>query len=65
MPVKAGNRAEMTLRLSGRSRVRHAVVLRRHIKVDRAVVDRGDPQQLPPSVPALKNATSSTRTPCR
>jgi hypothetical protein len=38
--------AETTLRLSGWSRARRAVVLRRRIKNDLAVVDESDPQQL-------------------
>jgi hypothetical protein len=38
--------AETTLRLSGWSRARRAVVLRRRIKADLAVVEPGDPEQL-------------------
>ncbi|UHD16689.1 transposase [Thiocapsa bogorovii] len=49
--------AETTLRLSGWSRARRAVVLRRRIKADLAVVEQGDPEQLRLSFAELTDET--------
>jgi hypothetical protein len=49
--------AETTLRLSGWSRARRAIVLRRRIKADLAVLDQGDPTQLRLSFAALTDQT--------
>jgi hypothetical protein len=49
--------AETTLRPSGRSRARRAVVLRRSVKADLAVVEQGVPEQLRLSFAALTDRT--------
>jgi hypothetical protein len=49
--------AETTLRLSGWSRARRAIVLRRRIKADLAVVEQGDPEQLRLSFAELTDRT--------
>jgi hypothetical protein len=49
--------AETTLRLSGWSRARRAVVLRRRLKADLAVVDQSDPEQLRLSFAELADRT--------
>ena len=49
--------AEAPLRLSGWSRQRRAIVLRRRIRQDLAVVDTGHPEQLRLSFPALSDET--------
>ena len=51
------HRAETTLRLSGWSRARRAIVLRRRINPDLAVFDQGDPDQLRLSFAELTDAT--------
>jgi hypothetical protein len=45
-PHKPGRPSEAPLRLSGWSRARRGVVLRRRINKDLAIVDRSDPEQL-------------------
>ncbi|NCA71360.1 MAG: transposase [Sphingobacteriia bacterium] len=49
--------AETTLRLSGWSRARRAIVLRRRVNADLAVVDQGDPDQLRLSFAELTDET--------
>ena len=49
--------AETMLRLSGWSRARRAIVLRRRVKADLAVVDHGDPEQLRLSFAELTDQT--------
>jgi hypothetical protein len=49
--------AETTLRLSGWSRARRAIVLRRRVNADLVVVDQGDPDQLRLSFAELTDAT--------
>lgn len=57
MPVKVGKGPRRPKRLSGWSRARRAIVLRRRIKADLAVLDQGDPEQLRLSFPALTDET--------
>jgi hypothetical protein len=49
--------AETELRLSGWSRARRTIVLRRQVKADLAVVDRSDPEQLRLSFAELTDET--------
>jgi hypothetical protein len=49
--------AETRLRLSGWSRARRAIVLRRRVKADLAVVDQSDPEQLRLSFAELSDET--------
>ncbi|MGA7978789.1 MAG: hypothetical protein WCA32_01015 [Chromatiaceae bacterium] len=49
--------AETPLRLSGGSRARRAIVLRRQIKADLALVDAGNPEQLRLSFAELTDDT--------
>ena len=49
--------AETPLRLVGWSRARRAIVLRRQVKGDLAMVDQGDPEQLRLSFAELTDET--------
>jgi hypothetical protein len=49
--------AETRLRLAGWNRARRAIVVRRQVKADRAVVDARDPEQLPLSFATLTEDT--------